>query len=282
MVASVGFSSVLGLILGFGALGYSVIMEGGSLGGLVSISAALIVFGGTFGATLTSFPMAEVLKLPKLIMKACLGGAKNMAPSAVVEMFVALAERARKEGLLSLEDEAEKIKDPFVKKGMLLVVDGIDSEVVGSVLDSDISAMAERHQRGYGILEAMGGYAPTMGIIGTVMGLIRVLSNLSDPTQLSEAIAVAFIATLYGVGTANLLWLPLGAKLKADSKEEIWFHEVAREGILAVQAGDNPRIVREKLEAFLSSGARGQKAKPDAIVPETAGVEREPAVAAGR
>ncbi len=258
-------------------------MEGGELTGFISSSAALIVFGGTLGATLISFPLNQVMKLPTLIVRAFTGGGGGMPPPEAVAMFVSLAERARREGLLSLEEEASKINDRFVKKGMLLVVDGIDPEVVRAVLDVDMAAMAERHQKGYGMLEAMGGYAPTMGIIGTVMGLVHVLSNLQDPSQLGPAIAVAFIATFYGVSSANIIWLPLGNKLKSMSKAEVSLREVSREGILAVQAGDNPRIVREKLEAFLASSDRGEKAAKGAAATESGTAGKEAlAAASGR
>lgn len=263
-----------------GALIMSIMMEGGDLGGFVSTSAALIVFGGTFGATLTSYPLKQVMQLPSLMIKAILGKKAGIAPDQIVSLFVGLAERARREGLLSLEEETGKIKDLFVRKGMMLVVDGIDPDVVKDVLDVDIQAMGERHAQGYGMLEAMGGFAPTMGIIGTVMGLVNVLSNLQDPGALGPAIAVAFIATLYGVASANLVWLPLGNKLKVQSKQEIWLHEVARDGILAVQAGDNPRIVREKLEAFLSIRQRGGKQAKGSPSAAREAAE-EPAAAAG-
>lgn len=274
-------SSIIGLLLALGAMAISVIMEGGELGGFVSISAALIVFGGTIGATLTSYPMDMVKRLPKLIQRALMGAGAGIVPHEVIGTFVSLAERARREGLLSLEEEAGKIPDAFVRKGMLLVVDGIDPEVIRTVLDVDIQAMAERHQKSYGMLESMGGYAPTMGIIGTVMGLVHVLGNLENAAELGPAIAVAFIATLYGVASANVLWLPVGSKLKSMSKEEIWLREVAREGILAVQAGDNPRIVREKLEPFLAAGERVAKKAKEAPAPAQEAPAREPAAAAG-
>jgi len=268
-----GFSTLIGLLVGVGALALSVILEGGELGRYLSPSAALIVFGGTLGATLTSFPLSQVMKLPKLMLKGIAGGEASMSPSEMVELFVGLADKARRQGLLSLEDEATKIQDKFVSKGLLLVVDGVDPEVVRTILDMDLAALAERHQRGYSMVESMGGYAPTMGIIGTVMGLVTVLSSLDNPADLGPAIAVAFIATLYGVGSANLLWLPFGSKLKAQSREEIWLREVAREGILAVQAGDNTRVVREKLEAFLAASEREVKGAkiPDSSEPAEAG-----------
>lgn len=274
-----GISSIIGMILGIGALAVATVLEGGELSKFISPTAAMIVFGGTLGATLTSFPAEQLMKLPTLMAKALMGGNATVATNEIVEMFVNLAQRARREGLLSLEEEAANIKDEFIKKGMQLVVDGIDPDLVRSILDVDIQAMAERHQRGYGILESMGGYAPTMGIIGTVMGLVHVLSSLEDPSELGPAIAVAFIATFYGVASANLIWLPIGSKLKAQSKHEIWLREIAREGILSVQAGDNPRIVREKLEAFMSNSDRGQKQGKPAT--EKGGSGREAVAMAG-
>jgi chemotaxis protein MotA len=269
-------------VIGIVALCLSVILEGGDLTKFTSPSAALIVFGGTLGAAMTSAPISRIRKLPSLIVQALTRGPGAKSPQEIVGLFVTLAEKARREGLLSLEEEVNKIEDPFIRKGTLLVVDGIDPDLVQSILDIDIAAMAERHQQGYGLFESMGGYAPTMGIIGTVMGLVHVvLSSLSNPADLGPAIAVAFIATFYGVSSANLIWLPIGLKLKAQSQEEITLHELAREGILAVQAGDNPRIVHEKLQAFLASGERDGKAKKPDIAAAGAGAAQEAAVAAG-
>ncbi len=246
-------ATILGLVLGFGAMILSTLIEGGELGGLLNPSAALIVFGGTLGATLVSFPLERVKALPSLIKSAFIKSAleKEMNHEEVVALFGRLAEKARREGLLSLEQEANVIENPFLKRGVLLVVDGIDPTVVENVMDIDIAALAEERENEYSILEAMGGYSPTMGIIGTVLGLVQVLGALEDPSQLGPAIAVAFVATLYGVAAANLLWLPLASKLKTRAKTEIFWRQIMSEGVLAVQAGDNPRIVREKLEAFM-------------------------------
>ena len=251
-------STPLGLVVGFGALIVSVFLEGGTPMALVNGSAALIVLGGTLGATLISFPLQRVMALPKLIAQSFQPAAGD--PQSLIELFVQLADQARREGLLSLEEEAGKIEDKFIKKGVMLVVDGVDPAMVRDILETDTHLVSQRHKQGYSILEAMGGFAPTMGIIGTVMGLVNVLSHLSDPENLGHSIAVAFIATLYGIATANLLWLPFGKKLKEKSQTELLGREVAIEGILAVQAGENPRIVREKLESFLSPKLRGRKA----------------------
>ena len=227
--------------------------------------------GGTFAAALISFPLASVLKLPKLFIKTT-AGAMEPGPE-LVALFLRLAEKARRQGLLALEDEAAQIQDEFLKKGIMLVVDGTDPEVVQSVLEIDSQVLEERHKAGYEVLEAMGGFAPTMGIIGTVMGLISVLSNLSDVSKLGPSIAVAFIATFYGVSTANLVWLPLGKKLKGKSQSEVAARGMMLEGVLSIQAGDNPRIVQEKLLGYLAPNSRPQDSE-QAAAAEAAGGRR--------
>jgi chemotaxis protein MotA len=249
-------STALGLLVGFGALIMSVLLEGGTPMALVNGPAAVIVLGGTLGAVLISFPLSQVLSLPSLFAQSFQPYRGD--PQALIETFVKLADQARREGLLSLEEEAGKIEDAFLKKGVMLIVDGVDPDVVRDIMETDTHLVSQRHKGGYSMLEAMGGFAPTMGIIGTVMGLVNVLSQLSEPEGLGHSIAVAFIATLYGVVTANLLWLPIGNKLKQKSQIEVIAREVTIEGVLSVQAGENPRIVREKLEAFLAPKLRGQ------------------------
>ncbi|MCD6290012.1 MAG: flagellar motor protein [Anaerolineae bacterium] len=247
-------ATILGLVIGFGALLASVVIEGGELVTLLNLSGALIVFGGTFGAALVSFPLKRVIMLPKLILRTLRGS--SFRPEAAVAQLVELADKARRQGLLSLEEEEENIADPFMRKGIMLVVDGVDPSEIRHILETENQQMAQRHAQGYGVLEAMGGYAPTMGIIGTVMGLVHVLSNLDEPSELGAAIAVAFIATLYGVSSANLLWLPLASKLQQSSEEEAFLHKIMIEGILAIQAGDNPHMIRQKLEAHLAPSQR--------------------------
>ncbi len=248
-------STVLGLIIGFGAVVASVIAEHGDLLRLLNLPGALIVFGGCAGALLISHPLPQVMRLPRIIAKAF--GPEVTMPVDQVEFYVKLAEKARREGLLALENDADQIDDRFTKKGLLMVVDGIDPEVVRAVMEKDMEVLAERHHRGAEMLDALGGYAPTMGIIGTVMGLVNVLSNLSQPSELGGSISTAFIATLYGVGSANLIWLPLGGKLKAKSQTEMDARRLTLDAVLSIQAGDNPRIVREKLEVHLNPAQRG-------------------------
>ena len=260
-------STVLGLTMGFGCLLFAFYMEKTGLGrlpegflapfgALISISAAFIVFGGTIAAALISFPMPVVIRLlTGALFRKTISNAAEGGPE-LVALFLRLAEKARRQGLLALEDEANQIQDEFLRKGIMLVVDGTDPEVVRAVLEIDSAVLHERHKSGYELYEGMGGYAPTMGIIGTVMGLVSVLSDLSDVSKLGPSIAVAFIATLYGVGSANIIWLPLGSKLKRKSEQELAAREMMLEGILSIQAGDNPRIVQEKLAGYLAPSVR--------------------------
>ena len=239
-------------------LGASVV-ESGSVAilfALLNIPSAMIVFGGTSGTLLVAFPMERVTKLGKVLGVAF--RQETTSERDLVNMFVRLAERARREGLLALEGEAAEIHDKSIQKGVLLVVDGTDPELVREIMEADVAAMSERHEGKYGMFAAAGGFAPTMGIIGTVMGLVNVLSHLDKPDELGKSIAGAFIATLYGVLTANVFWLPIGERLKQRNKEEVALKTLAVEGVLAVQAGDNPRVLREKLEAFLPLNLRGE------------------------
>ena len=247
-----------GLALAVVAILLSVILEGGSPAALLNVPAAVLVFGATIGVSMMSFPFEAIMGLPKFLPQAFFDKLPN--PADTVEVFVKLADKARREGLLALEQETEGL-DPFIKKGVMMVVDGSDPSLVREVLEGEISATEQRHKNGIGLMEAMGGFGPTMGIIGTVMGLVNVLGHLDNPDELGHSIATAFIATLYGVASANVLWLPLGNKLKNKSAQETWVRELAVEGILSVQAGDNPRVVRQKLEAQLSprSAARWRR-----------------------
>ncbi len=230
------------------------LMEGGHLSSLIQPSAALIVFGGTAGATFFSFSMNEIKKVPMLFKVAL--QAKVQDPAEVIDLIVGLADEARREGLLFLENRLNEVNDPFLRKGIQLVVDGTDPELVRSIMDVELYSIEERHHAGIQMFEAAGGYAPTMGIIGTVMGLVHVLGSVSDPNGLAGAIAVAFMATLYGVGSANVVFLPMAVKLSNISKKEMVLRELMVEGIVSLQAGYNPILIRERLTAFLNPSAR--------------------------
>jgi len=252
----IGLGIALVFILG------AAVVEAGSIGilfALINLPSAMIVFGGTIGTVLVAFPMERVTQLGKIMGVAF--RQEVTSERELVSLFVKLADRARREGLLALETEAAQIEDHAIQKGVMLVVDGTDPELVREIMESDVASMSERHEGKFAMFAAAGGFAPTMGIIGTVMGLVNVLSHLDKPDELGKSIATAFIATLYGVLSANVFWLPMGERLKQRNKEEVARRTLAVEGVLAVQAGDNPRVVREKLEAFLPAELRGEGAE---------------------
>lgn len=251
-------SSIIGILLGFFMLLAAFVVEGGHLVSLLAPTAAMIVFGGTIGAVMTSFTMEDVKQLPQLFK--IIFSEKKYPVNELISTLCGFAEKARREGLLCLERETANIDDEFLRQGIQLVVDGTDPALVRDILETQIEFTSQRHKVGAEMFEAAGGYSPTMGIIGTVMGLVHVLGNLSEPDKLGPSIAVAFIATLYGVAFANLCWLPMGNKLKLKSKQEQFMKEIALEGILSIQAGDNPSIVKEKLRAFLSGKTRHETA----------------------
>lgn len=247
-------ATVIGLLLAWGALIGSLLMEGGEFNSLINVPAALLVFGGTIGASISSFRMNQLMGLPGILRQAFTE--KPLDMPEVISLLVRLAERARRDGMLALESEAERIDDEFMKRGLRLAVDGTDPELLRDILSTDIHFLQARHKTGESIFTTMGGFAPTLGIIGTVMGLIHMLANLSNPDKMGPLIAGAFIATLYGVSSANLIFLPIGNKLRARSAEEVLIREVMLEGVIAIQAGDNPRLVEEKLKAFLAPKLR--------------------------
>ncbi|MCG9968011.1 flagellar motor protein [Pelotomaculum terephthalicicum JT] len=251
-------TTVAGILLGILSLVTAFVIDGGHVLSLIKPTAAMIVFGGTIGATIISFSLKEIMTVPKLFKIILFQ--KLPDEIALIEQLVSLADKVRREGLLYLENELPNVDDSFMRKGIQLVVDGTDPELVRQIMETEMYAVQERHNVGANIFEAAGGYAPTMGIIGTVMGLVHVLSNLESPEELGPSIALAFIATLYGVGSANLLWIPIAGKLKNLSKKEAMLREMMLEGIMSIQAGYNPVLIRERLTAFLkpksSAGAQ--------------------------
>jgi chemotaxis protein MotA len=251
-------STVIGLVMGSLALLIPMIF-GEALSAIqisqyISAEPVVIIGFGTIGAGFISQPM-EAMKNLVTTFRIALRKAPQ-ASGEQIATIVQLAERARREGLLSLEEQIGELNDPFLQKGMQLVIDGTDPELVRQVLEIDLSLMEKRHEVHYGAWEGLGGFAPTFGIMGTVLGLVKVLSNLSDPSSLGPAIATAFLATFYGISSANVFWLPIASKLRKKSEEEVLFRQVMLDGILSIQAGDNPRIIQEKLTGFLSPKER--------------------------
>lgn len=247
-------TTILGILIALISLVAAFIVEGGHVTALLKPTAAMIVFGGTLGATVCSYSLNELKTVPRLFKVILFQKLPNEIE--LIDQVVNLAEKVRREGLLYLENQLPQIEDPFMRKGIQLVVDGTDPELVRQILETEMYAIEDRHHTGASIFETAGGYSPTMGIIGTVMGLVHVLSNLEKPETLGPSIALAFIATLYGVGAANVLWLPIADKLKNLSKKEAMLREMMLEGVMSIQAGYNPMLIRERLTAFLKPRSR--------------------------
>ena len=268
MTRSVKAATAIGIVAAIVGILGAAMMEGTSPAAFMNMPAIILVFVGTFSATLAACGMGAMKKIPAYY-KIAFGGAEHHLAGKVHEL-VAYAEKARKDGLLALENDVEQVDDAFTKKGLQLVVDGTDPDLVREILEVEVDAMAARHKEGAEVFKTAGGFAPTMGIIGTVMGLVHVLENLSAPETLGPSISGAFIATLMGVGAANVVFLPVASRLKGLSHEEVHVRNLVLEGILAIQAGDNPRVVQEKLMSLVPPAERASEAdaKPNLRVAE--------------
>ena len=253
-------SLAIGLLVALGSLGTSVIMGGGDLTGLINIGSMIIVFGGSFRMTIVSYGLAGFLKMPKMFMIALRQPEQDA--SETITQLVNLAEKARREGLLSLEEEASSIEDPLIRKGLTVVIDGTDPDQVRAILEIDVINMEARHRVGYKMMEDIASFGPAFGITGTVMGLIAVLANLGGPTEeLGAGVAIAFLTTLYGVVMVNVAFAPIAKSLTMKSTNEIQLKTMAVEGIMSIQAGDNPRLVEEKLTGFLTPADLAERAE---------------------
>jgi chemotaxis protein MotA len=253
-------SSLIGIIVAMAGIGMGATMEGSNVVAVLNPSAMLIVLGGTLGAAIAGTSFENVKNIPKLYKKVFSSAPPDMVGR--LNELVGYAEKARRDGLLALDEQLGGVEDPYTKKGLQLVVDGTDPDLVADVLEAENDSMRKRHAAGVQPFEKAGGYAPTMGIIGTVFGLVHVLGNLDAPETLGPSISAAFIATLLGVASANVVFLPVAARLKALSAEELQFRNMTLEGILAIQAGDNPRVVAEKLLAYVPPSQRPSQTDP--------------------
>src|SRR3954467_12055890 len=247
-------SSAIGLVVAIVGLFLGATMEGSKPMAILAPSAMLIVLGGTLGAVIIGTSFASITNIPKLYMKAFNPDVADL--NAKVAELVGYAESARRDGLLALDEVTATIEDPFTKKGLQLVVDGTDPDLVADILESENDAMRKRHSAATQPFEKAGGYAPTMGIIGTVFGLIHLPANLDKPATLGPSISAAFIATLIGVASANVIYLPIASRMKQLSEEELHARALIAGGILSIQAGDNPRVVAEKLVTFVPPAQR--------------------------
>ena len=241
--------SLIGIIMAFVAIIGGNYLEGGHLGALVNGPAALIVVGGTVGAALLQSPVSAFKRAMQTLVWIIFPPRIDMA--AGIDQVVNWSLTARKEGLLGLESVADAEPDSYSRKGLQLLVDGAEPEAIRSVLEVDYMTRESRDIEAAKVFESMGGYAPTIGIIGAVMGLIHVMGNLADPAQLGSGIAVAFVATIYGVASANLVLLPIASKLKAIALRQSLYREMMLEGILSIAEGENPRSIELKLQGFV-------------------------------
>ena len=252
------FATIIGLLLAVGALALSAWI--GNVDARIIFAryeAFILVFGGTIGATMVSFPL-------RAFVRGITDGFRTAFVEPVyherevITTLVSFAEKARREGLLALENEAAALEDEFMRKGIQLVIDGRDTDIIRKILETEIGYVQERNQKAEAVFMTMGGFSPTLGIIGTVLGLIAMLKALGTLSgssniagQLGVATAQAFVATFFGIALANLLWIPLASKIKERAGEQLLLREIMVEGILSIQAGDNPRLLEEKLHAFL-------------------------------
>ncbi|MEE9441152.1 MAG: motility protein A [candidate division Zixibacteria bacterium] len=246
-----------GLAIGIGAILMAFFMEGGRLQAITRTAPMLLVIGGTFGAAMITTSFSTVNKLPTLLKIVFFR--KNPDSRKTIDMITRMAERARREGVLGLERDLPDIEDGFFKKAIQLVIDGTEATTLRQILQTEVSYMFERHRVGIGLFKALGGFSPTMGIIGTVLGLIHTLSNTSDAGKMAVAIAGAFIATLWGIAMANIIYLPIGDKLRFRHDEESANMELIIEGVIAIQSGDNPRIIRTRLMSFIKPELRTEQ-----------------------
>jgi len=247
-------ATVLGLLLSLGAIAGAYSLEGGKLESVFLFAPMLIVIGGTLGATIVTTSMQTVSQVPAFLRVAMAG--RSHPFQETIDLLVVLAQKARRAGILGLEQDMKKIRDPFLRKSLQLVVDGPEAMTLREILETELAYVEERHTRGITFFRKAGGFAPTMGILGTVLGLVHTLSNTGDASRMATAIASAFIATLWGVGLANLFLLPIADKLSLRHDEEMAHLELVMEGALAIQAGDNPRSVRMRLLSFVAPELR--------------------------
>jgi chemotaxis protein MotA len=256
------FGTAIGIVISMVGIAMGATMEGTNVMVVLNVPAILIVLVGTLGATIAACGLPAHIRLPKLYMKAIMPPDLDLVGR--VNEIVGYAEKARRDGLLALDEAVKEIDDPYTQKGIQLVVDGTDPDLVAAVLDAENDAMRKRHSLARAPFMQAGGFAPTMGIVGTVFGLVNVMNNLNAPSTLGPLIAAAFLATLMGVGSANIVFLPMANRLKELSEAELHFREMTLEGILGIQAGDNPRVIAEKLMAYVPPAERPTEEQQEA------------------
>jgi chemotaxis protein MotA len=246
-------ATLIGIVIAGGLVLISILM-GGSGAWFINYPSVMIVLGGTMGATLINYPMADVISMFKVTKHAFRHKTPN--PLGLIPIMVEFAKKARREGILSFDQYIQSINDPFFRRGIQMAVDGLEADAIEEVLSTEIMWLEERHRMGAEIYSTMGSFAPAVGMLGTIIGLVQMLMQMKDPSAIGAPMAVALLTTFYGTLLANLLFLPIAGKLRVRSRQEILTKQMVLHGLLAIQAGDNHRIVAEKLKAFLSPAAR--------------------------
>jgi chemotaxis protein MotA len=249
----VDFATIIGILGGFGLV-IIAMASGGGLAWFFDGPSAMIVLGGTFGAVLINYPMAEFLGVIKVAKNAFRG--KKQHTDAVINQLVEMSKICRREGIISLQKMIKQTKDPFLAKAINLVVDGVNPAQISEILETELDYIGERHRLGAEIFTTMGNFAPAMGLVGTLIGLVQMLQQMNNPGAIGPAMAIALITTFYGVILANLIFLPIAGKLKTKSSQELLLKQVIINGILSIQSGDNPRVIEQKLHSYIAPRER--------------------------
>jgi len=245
--------TLLGIVSGFGLVIIAMSI-GGGLGAFINAPSVMIVCGGTMGATLINYPISDVLGVIKVAKNAFFS--EKVKTEKIMEMLIEMSKVSRREGILGLEKMLKDIKDPFFVKGMTLMIDGIEPAKLSELLDTEVEYIEERHRLGAEIFMTMGNFAPAMGMIETLIGLVKMLMQMDDPSSIGPSMAVALITTFYGVILANLIFIPISGKLRTRSAQELATKQLIMSGVLSVQSGDNPRMLEQKLHSFVSPKER--------------------------
>jgi chemotaxis protein MotA len=249
----VDIATILGVFSAFGLVWLAIFM-GGGITLFINLPAMMIVVGGTLGATMINYPLKDVLGVFKIVKKALFS--RNIAVKYLIAKFIHLSNKSRKEGILALEGEIKGEKDEFMQKGIQLAIDGVEPQEISLILETEMEFIRSRHQLGAEIFVTMGAFSPALGMIGTLIGLVQMLQSMEDPSKIGPAMAVALLTTFYGSIIANIICLPIAGKLKTRSREEALAKEMTLQGIIALSNGDNPRILEQKLNAFISAGEK--------------------------
>ncbi len=255
-------ASVVGLILAIGLILGSILMGSAPFTAFIDVPSIMVVFGGAMAAAMMAFPLKNILATPIVMLKAFLNKPPNLP--ALIDQIVSLAETARRDGLLALEGRMEEVDNPFIRLGIQMAVDGSRPEAIEDTMRTEMDAVATRHLHGRAVLDQLGRFAPAYGMIGTLMGLIMMLSDMSDPSSIGAGMAVALITTLYGAIAANVLFMPFAEKLGFISKQELTSMEVIIRGIMAIQSGENPRVIEQTLKTFLPPKVRAAAQQKEA------------------